>query len=120
MISELWTPQGVTHTSVTPLGPNKVTADTIYQYQFRVHDEVTNRYEDFTVLLDNQVSKAHVEEMVGNAFESWLIDVRLRHSKPPPTQAQKKEIGKILNDYRIHRDKRAESSSNRIHFNGLQ
>ena len=120
MVSELWTPPGVTHTGVTPVGRNAETAEPIYEYQFRVHDEVTDRSHDFKVLVDNQVSKAHVEEMVGNAFESWLIDVRLRHSKPAPTKAQKKEIGKILNDIRINRDKRKQSSNNRIYYNGLQ
>ena len=118
--TELWTPQGVTHKRVIPVGYNYETGSKIYEYQFLVHDEVTNRKQQFKVLVDDETSKTHIEEMVGNAFESWLIDVRLKHSKPAPTQTQKKEIGRILNDIRVNRDKRKLSSNNKIYYNGLQ
>ena len=118
--TELWLPPGVAHSQTLPVGRNAETGGLIYEYIFRVHDEVTGRKSDFRVIVDDTMSMAHIEEMVGNAFESWLIDVRLRHSKPAPTQAQKKEIGKILNDIRINRDKRKLSSNNKIYYNGLQ
>ena len=119
-VAELWTPQGVTHTGVSPVGYNAETAETIYEYRFKVHDEVTNRKHNFRVLVDRDTSKAQVEEMVGNAFESWLIDVRLKHNKPAPTRAQRKEIGKILNDIRVKRDRRKGSSNNKINYKGLR
>jgi hypothetical protein len=118
--TELWTPQGVTHNRVTPVGHNYETGDLIYEYQFFVHDDVTNRKHQFKVLVDDTTSKAHIEEMVGNAFESWLIDVRMRHNKPAPTPEQRKEIGKILDQIRIHRVKRKESSNNKLYYNGLK
>ena len=120
MISELWTPPGVTHTGVPPVGRNVDTTSLIYEYRFNVHDDVTERDHNFRVLIDEDTSKSHLEEMVGNAMESWLIDVRLKHNKPAPTPEQKKEIGKILNDIRIRRDKRGESSTGVIHFKGLK
>jgi len=117
---ELWTPQGVTHKRVTPVGFNQETGEAIYEYTFIVHDEVTNRKEQFRVLVDDTTSKAHVEEMVANAMERWLIDVRIRHSKPAPTPEQKKEIGKILNQIRTNRIKRNGSSNNKIYYKGLR
>ncbi len=90
-IAELWTPQGVTHTGISPVGYNAETAETIYEYKFKVHDEVTNRKHNFRVLVDRDTSKAQVEEMVGNAFESWLIDVRLKHNKPAPHPCPEKK-----------------------------
>ena len=118
--AELWTPPGVTHSRVAPVGFNAETGGTIYEYQFVVHDEVTNRKHQFRVLADDDTSKAHIEEMVGNAMESWLIDVRMRHSKPAPTPEQRKEIGKILDQIRVNSVKRKGSSNNKIYYNGLQ
>jgi hypothetical protein len=118
--AELWTPPGVTHSRVAPVGFNAETGGTIYEYQFVVHDEVTNRKHQFRILADDDTSKAHIEEMVGNAMESWLVDVRMRHSKPAPTLEQRKEIGKILDQIRINSIKRRKSSNNRIYYNGLR
>ena len=118
--TELWTPQGVTHKRVVPVGYNYETGGQIFEYQFLVHDEVTNRKQQFRVLVDDQTSKAHIEEMVGNAFDRWLTDVRMRHNKPAPTPEQKKEIGKILDQIRVNRNKRKESSNNKIYYKGLR
>ena len=118
--AELWTPPGVTHSRVVPVGHNYETGGLIYEYRFRVHDEVTDRKHEFRVLVDEETSKAHIEEMVGNAFESWLIDVRMRHSKPATTVEQRKEIGKILDQIRINNNKRKESSNGKIYYKGLR
>ena len=118
--TELWTPPGVTHSRVVPVGHNYETGGLIYEYRFRVHDEVTDRKHEFRVLVDEETSKAHIEEMVGNAFERWLIDVRMRHSKPAPTPAQRKEIGKILDEIRIYSNKRKQSTNNIIYYSGLK
>ena len=118
--TELWTPPGVTHQRVTTVGHNYETGGFIYEYQFLVHDEVTNRKHQFRVLVDDETSTAHIEEMVGNAFERWLIDVRSRHNKPAPTPEQRKEIGKILDQIRIHGNKRKGSSNNKIYYDGLK
>ena len=118
--TELWTPPGVTHKRVIPVGYNYETGGQIFEYQFLVHDEVTNRKQQFRVLVYDQTSKAHIEEMVGNAFDRWLTDVRMRHNKPAPTPEQKKEIGKILDQIRVNRNKRKESSNNKIYYKGLR
>jgi len=118
--TELWTPPGVTHKRVVPVGYNYETGGQIFEYQFLVHDEVTNRKQQFRVLVDDQTSKAHIEEMVGNAFDRWLTDVRMRHNKPAPTPEQRKEIGRILEQIRVNRNKRKESSNNKIYYKGLR
>ena len=117
---ELWTPKGVTHKRVTPVGFNQETGESIYEYLFVVQDEVTGRKQQFRVLVDGTPSKAHIEEMVGNAMESWLVDVRIKHSKPAPTPDQRKEIGKILDQIRINQIKRKGSSNNKIYYDGLK
>tara|TARA_R110000824_G_scaffold821_6_gene5054 strand:+ start:7396 stop:7773 length:378 start_codon:yes stop_codon:yes gene_type:complete len=118
--TELWTPPGVTHKRVVPVGYNYETGGQIFEYQFLVHDEVTNRKQQFRVLVDDETSKAHIEEMVGNAFDRWLADVRMRHNKPAPTPEQRKEIGRILEQIRVNRNKRKESSNNKIYYKGLR
>ena len=118
--TELWTPPGVTHKRVIPVGYNYETGGQIFEYQFLVHDEVTNRKQQFRVLVDDETSKAHIEEMVGNAFDRWLADVRMRHNKPAPTPEQRKEIGRILEQIRVNRNKRKESSNNKIYYKGLR
>jgi|19_taG_2_1085344.scaffolds.fasta_scaffold22292_3 hypothetical protein len=118
--SELWVPQGVTHSATHIVGRNAETGEPIYEYRFQVYDEVTDRKHEFRVLVDDTTSKAHIEEMVGNAMESWLVEVRRKHSKPAPTPKQRKEIGKILEDIRIHAGKRGESSNNKIYYSGTR
>ena len=92
--TELWTPPGVTHTKVTPVGRNAETGGVIYEYRFLVHDEVTERRHQFRVLVDDETSPAQIEEMVGNAMESWLVEVRARHSKPAPTPNSVRRLGR--------------------------
>ena len=116
----LWLPPGVTHSKTLPVGRSAETGGLIYVYLFRVHDEVTGRKSDFRIIVDDTMSMAHIEEMVGNAMESWLVDVRIKHSKPPPTPAQRKEIGEILEQIRKHAGKRRESSNNKIYYTGIK
>ena len=116
----LWLPPGVAHSQTSPVGRNAETGGLIYEYLFRVHDEVTGRKSDFRVIVDDTMSMAHIEEMVGNAMESWLVEVRIKHSKPPPTPAQRKEIGEILEQIRKHARKRRESSNNKIYYAGIK
>ena len=120
MVSELWTPEGVAGHTVTPAGHNAETGGVVQQHVFKVHDPVTKRTHQFRVLVDETTSKAHIEEMVGNAMESWLVEVRRKHSKPAPTPAQRKEIGKILDEIRIYAGRRKESSNNKLYYSGLR
>ena len=120
MLTELWTPQGVTGHSVAPVGRNAETGEAIQQHIFRVQDPVTGKKHKFCILVDDDTSQAHLEDMVSSAVDRWLTEVRQRDHKPAPTPEQRKEIGRILNDIRTNRMKRAESSTGRIYYSGLK
>ena len=119
MTTELWTPPGVTGHSVSSVGYNAETGGGIQQHVFQVHDPVTDKRHKFCVLADGDTSQAHLEDMVSNAVDSWLKEVRQKDHKPAPTPEQRKEIGKILNDIRKSRIRRKQSSTGVIHFTGL-
>ena len=117
---DLWVPEGVTHSATHVVGRNAETGESIYEYTFKVHDEVTGRSHKFQVLADDTTSAAHIEEMVGNAMESWLVEVRRKHSKPAPTPEQRKEIGKILNEIKNYAGRRSDSSNNKLYYSGTK
>ena len=119
MASDLWTPPGVTAHSVSPGGRNAETGGAIERHVFQVNDPVSGKKHKFLVLTDDETSQAHLEDMVSNAVDSWLREVRQKTNKPAPTLEQRKEIGKILDDIRIRRIKRKESSTGIINFTNL-
>ena len=119
MASELWTPPGVTAHSVSPGGRNAETGGAIERHVFQVNDPVSGKKHKFLVLTDDETSQAHLEDMVSSAVDNWLREVRHKTHKPAPTLEQRKEIGKILDDIRIRRIKRKESSTGIINFTNL-
>jgi hypothetical protein len=120
MVTELWTPAGVTSHVSSPVGHNAETGGAIEQHVFKVHDPVTDKSHKFCILMDSSTSQAHLEDMVSSAVDRWLEEVRQKDHKPSPTVEQRKEIGKILNDIRNNKIKRKESSNNRIYYNGIK
>jgi hypothetical protein len=120
VLTELWTPSGVTGHSVAPVGRNAETGGAIQQHIFRVHDPVTGKKHKFCILVDEDTSQAHLEDMASSAVDRWLTEVRQKDHKPAPTPEQRKEIGRILNDIRTNRMKRAGSSTGRIYYSGLK
>ena len=103
MTTELWTPPGVTDHSVSPVGRNTETGGDIQQHTFKVHDPVTGKRHKFCVLVDNETSQAHLEDMVSSAVDRWITEVRQKDHKPAPTTEQRKE-----------------SSNGRIYYSGLE
>jgi hypothetical protein len=81
---------------------------------------VTDKKHKFVILTDEDTSQAHLEDMVSNAVDRWLGEVRAKNHKPAPTPEQRKEIGKILNDIRSHNIKRRESTNNTLYYKGLE
>jgi len=119
MATDLWTPPGVTAHSVSPGGRNAETGGAIERYVFQVNDPVSGKKHKFLVLTDDETSQAHLEDMVSSAVDNWLREVRQKDHKTAPTLGQRKEIGKILDDIRIRRIKRKESSTGVINFTNL-
>lgn len=120
MVSEIWTPQAVTSHAVAPVGYNAETGGQIQQHTFQVHDPVTDKRHQFIVLVDDETSQAHLEDMVAQAVDSWLLEVRLKDHKPAPTTAQRKEIGQILEQIRVSKKKRRQSTNNKVYYPGLE
>ena len=120
MVSELWTPEGVAGHTTTPTGHNAETGGQVYNHTFRVKDPVTGKQNRFNIIVDDSTSQAHLEDMVSNAVDRWLGEVRAKSHKPAPTPEQRKEIGKILNNIRSHNIKRRESTNNTIYYKGLE
>tara|TARA_Y100000310_G_scaffold315748_1_gene366652 strand:+ start:478 stop:885 length:408 start_codon:yes stop_codon:yes gene_type:complete len=118
MTTDLWTPQGVTGHTVSPVGFNAETGGGIQQHVFQVHDPVTGKRHKFCVLADNSTSQAHLEDMVASAVGRWLAEVRQKDHRPAPTPEQRKEIGKILDEIRISRLKKSQNS--KVHYLGLK
>jgi hypothetical protein len=68
------------------------------------------------VLADKDTSQAEVEDMMGNAAERFMQEVRDKYDKRPPTAEERKEIGKALNDLRKYAQRRIASTSKKIYF----
>ena len=119
MLKDLWTPGGAVPLGTVPLGYNAETGKTIVRHTLLVSAKddfgVTHKTR-IMVLADPDTSNAHIEDMMGKAAEKFKDQVREKHSKRRPTAAEKKEIGRALNDIRIHIRKRRESTSNKIYF----
>jgi len=119
MATELWTPAGTTYNGVTPAGRNMETGGRIVSHQVRVeakdcfgkvHKQLIR------VLADDNTSQAEIEDMMGYATENFVAEVRKKYTKRPPTEDERKQIGRSLNEFLKHRTKRRASSSNKLYF----
>ena len=123
MIQELWTPTGTVQLGVVPVGRNVETGSRIVTHQLRV--EAKDRFgkvhkQVIRVLADDDTSQSEIEDMMGHATENFVAEVREKYTKRPPTEGERKQIGKSLNEYLKHRTKRRASTSDRIYFKGIR
>jgi hypothetical protein len=123
MIQELWTPTGAAYNGIVPVGRNAETGSQVVSHQIRVeakdlfgkvHKQIIR------VLADDETSQSEIEDMMGHATENFVKEVREKYDKRPATVAERKQIGKALNEYLQHRTKRRASTSNRIYFKGIR
>ena len=115
---ELWTPQGSTYIGEELVGYNGETSASIVIHTFQFHDPVTDRSQVVKIPADPEVSRDHVEDMAAQALENFLMECKGFSNKKKPTEAQKKEIGRIIEDFRVSNAKRKESTNNRIYYRG--
>ena len=123
MATELWTPAGTAYNGIIPAGRNAETGSRIVSHQIRV--EAKDRFgkvhkQIIRVLADDETSQAEIEDMMGNATETFVAEVREKYTKRPPTEDERKQIGKALNEFLKYRTKRRASTSNRIYFKGIK
>ena len=113
-------PTGVLLTGEYPAG--KLT-----MLSFQFYDSVTERRslpEIIPYIPDERnggsiYSPNAIETMIGEAHETWLKNVRAQGKKKPKmTVEQRKEFGKILEEIRVNKNKRNESTNNKIYYEG--
>ena len=119
MATDIWTPSGTIPLGVTPVGQNAETGSTIV-----AHTVMLNAKDNFgkehkmrvQVLADKDTSQAHIEEMMGNAAESFVQEVRDKYNKRPPTELERKEIGRAINEFRKYASKRITSTNRKVYY----
>ena len=119
MSTGLWTPAGGTLLGVSPAGWNVETGGQIYDYRFmlKAKDKFGTPHATVVhIVSDEAMSRAQLEEMMGNATESWLKEVHEKHDKRPPTVEERKEIGRALNEFNRHLRRRKASTTGKIYF----
>jgi hypothetical protein len=119
MALDLWTPRGTVPLGTAPLGHNKETGKIVVRHTLLVEakddfGKVWPRY--IVVAADPDTSPAYIEDAMAKAAEKWKTEVREKHSKRQPTAAEKKEIGRTLNDIRTHIRKRKDSTNRTIYY----
>ena len=119
MINELWTPQGSAPSGAAPVGYNAETGTKIFKYSvlLKAKDKFGVEHKQrVDVLADESDSQAHVEDMMAQAAEPFLEEVKTKYQKRAPTQEERKEIGKALNEFRTYALKRRQSTNNKIYY----
>jgi len=115
--SEIYDRRLILPAGVTLLG--EYGAGSIKVLSFRFYDSITERR---SILTDVPYAPADpysanaIETMIGEAYESWVIEVRAQGKKKVMNREQKKEVGKILEEMRVNKDKRKESTNNKIYY----
>ena len=119
MIQELWTPSGAVHFGAALVGRNVETGGPIVTHTFMLKGKDkfgVEHKERVKILADDNVSQAQVEEMMGNAAESFMEKLRTKYDKRPPTPEERKEIGHALEDFRRQAARRAQSTNRKIYY----
>ena len=96
--------------------------NTLSSLSFSFYDSVTERrsvVHNIPYNPNSPYSHNGVETMIGEAHETWLAKVRAEGKKKPKmTVEQRKEFGKILEEIRVNKNKRNESTNNKIYYEG--
>jgi hypothetical protein len=119
VVAELWTPKGSTLVGSGAGGRNAETGASIVVHTFRFHDKETGRSTIVKIPADPSISQAHIEDMAAQSLENWLAEVRAKGRKRKPTPEQRKEIGRVLNEFRQYTRRRRQSSSGVLYFKGV-
>ena len=126
MASELWTPPGVDYIGSSSGGETATNLETgeileLCVFRFQYTDQFGVEHNEKVIIpRDSSISKAHVEDMAAQAYENFISDCKQKYTKRAPTAAQKKEIGKALNDFRNHAVRRRESSRGKLYYEGIK
>ena len=126
MIQELWTPTGAEFIGSASAGANGRNVETgaiieVCQFVFKYTDQFGVEHRQKTLIpRDASISRAHVEDMAAQAYENFINECKQKYTKRAPTAAQKKEIGKALNEFRKYALKRRGSSRGKLYYAGAK
>jgi len=101
------------------VGYNAETGTKIFKYSvlLKAKDKFGVEHQQrVDVLADESDSRAHVEDMMAQAAETFLEEVKTKYQKRAPTQEERKEIGKALNEFRSYALRRRQSTNNQIYY----
>ena len=116
---DIWVPEGAVHNGTALLGLSVETARPITHHRFtlRGKDRWGVTHEERVIVVQHpDEGQAELDQKIGESAESFQTALREKYEKRPPTLSEKKEIGKVLDQIRIARDRRKNSSNNLIYF----
>ena len=118
-MSDIWIPEGAAYNGAAPLGLTVDTARPIVHHTFTFTGKdrwgVTHT-ERIIVVQRPDEGDGELEQKIGEARDSFKAKLRDGYEKRPPTLAEKKEIGQILNQILGYRNRRRESTNNLIYY----
>ena len=115
----IWVPDGAVHNATAPLGLSVDTARPIIHHRFtlRGKDRWGVTHEEKVIVVQHpDEGQPELDQKIGEATESFQTKLRDRYEKRPPTIAEKKEIGKIMDQLRLASRRRKESTNNLIYY----
>ena len=119
MLKDLWTPTGATYNGSAPIGRSRETGFIIEtcMFNFKYTDQFGVEHTQIAIVpRDSSMSRSHVEDMAAQAYENFLIECKQKYTKRPPNIAEKKEIGRALQDFRKSARKRRQSTNSKIYY----
>lgn len=116
--SYLQLPGGMTNTAIEDFEvrrQNEKQAARGYKFTFRYK----GREKRIEVWAHHEDSLSEIEERAAEEAELWMKDLDDQEHKRAPTDYEKKQIGKALNEFYLNAKKRRESSHGRLYFPGV-
>lgn len=112
--------RGVIYAGATKLWTNSESGESTVYHEFKMKSPVTGKdLMPVWVPADIGVSKAHIEDMAGEAFENLLRDEKEEKPKRTLSPEGKKEVGRQIKEILRYKAVRKESSNNKIYYNGV-
>lgn len=108
---------GVQHIGIEDLTPRLAVRPQAEMFTFTFKYRGNDR--TIAVVAQPGCSRAEVEDAAAKAAETWIATLNEEEYKRPPTPDEKKQIGRIIGDFRKQAAKRRDSSAGRLYYPGL-
>jgi len=116
--SYLETPDNMRHYDIQDIEVRRQTerqTAVIYKFMFRYK----GKPHQVQVVAHSDVTRSEIEDRAAEAAENWMLSIDEKEHKRPPTEDERKQIGKAMNEFLQHAKKRRESSTGRLYFPGV-